>query len=151
MNKSIKPKNNTYFDSKGIVHDKKLLSDILNNIDIVESGSNANGTWIKYANGKMVQYNKIIGNQFNCTSRPITTRFYYQDENNSAENTKVWNYPVEFADTDIIAHVEVSSSAYTMCSLGYVQKSRMAGYCALPYSVPNITFTWHFLAIGKWK
>lgn len=151
MPKSIKLKNDTYLDSKSIVHNKELLSDILNNIDIVESGSSVNGSWTKYANGKMVQYHRIIGNQFNCTKLSSTTRFYYQDENNSAENIKVWNYPIEFADTDIIAHVEVSSSAYSMCSLGYVQKSRMAGYCVLPYSVPNITFTWHFLAIGNWK
>ena len=29
MSKSIKPKNNTYIDSTGIVHKKKLLSDLL--------------------------------------------------------------------------------------------------------------------------
>lgn len=30
MSKSIKPKNNTYWDSSSIVHNKELLSDILN-------------------------------------------------------------------------------------------------------------------------
>ena len=35
MNKSIKPKNNTYIDSTGVVHNRKLLSQIINEIGLI--------------------------------------------------------------------------------------------------------------------
>ena len=77
MSKSIKLKNNTYLDSSGVTHNRDLLSTLLttltgqvgglssqvtdlnNRIYIQETGSNANGNYIKWSNGLMVCYKKI--------------------------------------------------------------------------------------------
>lgn len=129
---------------------KSLNPDKYLGATIIESGSNSNGSWIKFSDGTMICYHKMQGNTFNCTTNEAGT-FYYQDTNNSAENHKEWHYPQQFIDDNITVLCSVGSSAYTMASVGYIQRSRTIGYCVLPYYVSNIKFTWNFLAIGKWK
>lgn len=53
MSKSIKFSNDTYLDSTGITHDRQLLSNILGNKIIYDSGSNDNGDWIRFEDGTM--------------------------------------------------------------------------------------------------
>ena len=57
MSKSIKLKENTYWDSTSITHNKELLSTKVIN----SSGSNSNGSWIKFEDGTMICYKKISG------------------------------------------------------------------------------------------
>ena len=118
--------------------------------NIIESGSNANGNYVKYSDGTVVCYNTIQGNIFNCTQQAGSGRYYYIDTNNSEENHKNWVYPVTFLNVPAVS-VAVSSSAYTMPSTGGVNRTQAVGYCVTPYAVDNITFVWHFIAIGKWK
>ena len=58
MPKSIKFTNNTYLDSAGIVHDKKLLSDILNGLLVYSTKERIIGKW---KNGKPIYQKLIIG------------------------------------------------------------------------------------------
>ena len=61
---AIKFENDKFMDSTGVVHKKELLSDKLDKIDkeqellntkiIYDSGSNSNGSWIKFADGTMI-------------------------------------------------------------------------------------------------
>lgn len=55
MAKSIKLKNNKYWDSSSISHNRELLSTKVIN----SSGSNSNGNWIKYEDGTMITYQEI--------------------------------------------------------------------------------------------
>lgn len=55
MAKSIKLKNNKYWDSSSISHNRELLSTKVIN----SSGANSNGNWIKYEDGTMITYQEI--------------------------------------------------------------------------------------------
>lgn len=55
MAKSIKLKDNKYWDSNSIVHNRELLSTKVIN----SSGSNSNGNWIKFEDGTMITYQEI--------------------------------------------------------------------------------------------
>ena len=55
MAKSIKLKNNIYWDSSSIMHNRELLSTKVIN----SSGSNSNGNWIKFEDGTMITYQEI--------------------------------------------------------------------------------------------
>lgn len=55
MSKSIKLKDNKYWDSSSIMHNRELLSTKVIN----SSGSNSNGNWIKFEDGTMITYQEI--------------------------------------------------------------------------------------------
>lgn len=55
MAKSIKLKDNKYWDSSSIMHNRDLLSTKVIN----SSGSNSNGNWIKFEDGTMITYQEI--------------------------------------------------------------------------------------------
>lgn len=118
----------------------------------IESGSNENGNWIKYSDGTMICWNVISGSIFDCTQSAGNGRYYYTDTNNDVENSKRWTYPVEFKSGTLPAvSIGVSSSAYTVSSVGGVTASWCIGYCVTSYPVDGIEFNWHFIAIGRWK
>lgn len=54
MAKSIKLKDNIYWDSSSIMHNRELLSTKVIN----SSGSNSNGNWIKFEDGTMICYKR---------------------------------------------------------------------------------------------
>lgn len=119
---------------------------------VIESGSNANGNWVKFGDGTMICYGYIVGNQFNCSQSAGSGRYYYTDTNNSRENVKTWTYPQAFkTGTAPIVNTNVQSSAYSMTSLGTVTATSANAYCVLPYPVTSIRFYWEFIAIGRWK
>lgn len=122
----------------------------LNSMQVEDSGSNANGSYIKYNDGTMICWHQITGSTFSCTTSGGSGRYYYQDDNNSAENVKAWTYPVQFISVPAV-NVNVSCNAYCMASLGGVTKINVGANCVLPYPVATTTFYWHFIAIGKWK
>lgn len=65
MSKSIKLTDNTYWDTKGIIHNKQNLYNFLDNISngvIVDTFESASGRYIKYSNGIMIQ-TKVIYNE----------------------------------------------------------------------------------------
>ena len=55
MTKSIKLKDNKYWDSSSIIHNRELLSTKIIN----SSGSNSYGNWIKFEDGTMITYQEI--------------------------------------------------------------------------------------------
>lgn len=64
MSKSIKLQNNTYLDSSSIVHNKELLSTKI----IHDSGSNDNGSWVRFEDGTMICFGEKELGDINCTS-----------------------------------------------------------------------------------
>ena len=71
MSKAFKYTNNNYIDSSSIVHNRELLSDILNNL--IESGSSSNGSYIKYSDGTMICYGSY---NFTSDNGDFWTNFY---------------------------------------------------------------------------
>ena len=116
---------------------------------ITDSGSNANGNYIKYQDGTMICWTRIEGATHQNEAN-ISGRYYFTDNNNSSENVKSWTFPAAFITYPTVT-LSVNSSAYTMTSLGYVNGTATSGYCVTPYAVDSVKFIWNFFAIGKWK
>ena len=66
MAKSIKLKNNTYWDSKSIVHNQTSLSDTLNGIDYTSKCTFNNST---LTSGKIIKLGRIVVLQLAITSK----------------------------------------------------------------------------------
>lgn len=128
-------------------------TDMLNVIGSeIERGSNENGNWVKYSDGTMICTHIIVGNSFNNTNAGGNGYYYYTDTNSNTENSKRWDYPVPFKENTVpVVSVNVASNGYTMSSIGIINNNWMRGYCAMTYPADNIRFTWHFIAIGRWK
>lgn len=144
MSKSIKFKNNTYWDSTSITHNKELLSTKVIN----SSGSNSNGNWIKFEDGTMIcSFTQTI--KLNVTS---SWGSLYMD------TFTVHNYPQEFIDvpnTSVTLLTDVwggwlginGDSGDTMPSKTNVGTLAILRPTAAYYAVYKV----NVIAIGKWK
>ena len=104
MSKSIKLKNNTYWDSKGIIHNKQNLYNFLNDISngvIVDMFESASGMYIKYSNGLMIQTKRVYDE--------IAFKVWYGDI--SYFDTDMGDWLIPFKDNRLI--VLIGDSFYT--------------------------------------
>ena len=107
---------------------------------IVESGSNDNGSWVKFADGTMIQWGQT--QKDNVTFSP-TENIYYTPENQTIL------YPTAFKVSPcLFVSVRTSSTAWTMnvastTTTGIFRVGQNAGEARTVY------IQWH--AIGKWK
>lgn len=97
---------------------------------LFSSGSSANGNWIKYADGTMIQW----------ITKPITT-----------STATTVTFPIGFIDTNysLSGAVEVS----TLSIIFQLFDSKATGSCRV-YCTPNTgsgTFPVDMIFIGKWK
>lgn len=142
MSKSIKFKNNTYLDSRGIIHNKELLSDILGNG--IETTTNANGTAIKFPDGTMIAYTDTIGTGAYNTSTHISE--------------VIWNFPVVFKNSPFcLANARGGNSFGYMILIG-VESSARARIQLKAQNAQNANAYVdssnrgvNAIAIGRWK
>ena len=115
---------------------------------IVESGSNANGTWTKWADGTMI-VNKTIRGTANITSA-WGSLFISQEIN-------LGNYPVAFIErpTVVVSPQTQTGTQYMLAGQGgsgYGTETN-AGNVALirPNSRTSVAYVLDIIAKGKWK
>lgn len=122
MAKSIKPKNNVYIDSTGIVHNRQKLSDMLN-INITNSSVyKANykyknkEVYVKYVEATM---QGTAGNQFRCglptTITPIKAEVFIDNDVNLFSG----DTPRQGAETELCWWWNYKSDIFNMNSNGY--------------------------------
>lgn len=113
---------------------------------IVESGSNDNGSWIKYSDGTMIQYGSIKKN-VSITTLSNSEKYYYQDDINII-------LPIRFANDSYYSNVipvnnqNVSQNVYSVRN----KTQSKFDFCLsslISYSSNDNTFWW--FAIGRWK
>ena len=131
MTKIIKFKDNTYLYGT-----------------LIEEGSNNNGEWEKYSNGKLIQrgtfdvgdisFNTAVGNAYRGAN---------------SENIVVINYPLSFINSDnrIFVNIEGNSYLNISCNSTTRYNNRFTAYITSPANtiVRNIKIIWS--AEGKWK
>lgn len=115
----------------------------INGSQIIESGSNYNGSWIKYADGTMI-----------CTSFiykygvAITTKWGNVYESTSFS---LGNYPQEFSSRPVISF-QLNQHGWISRQYNPNDKKSWGNVDVLyPTSVSSYDFQIHCIAIGKWK
>lgn len=116
----------------------------IDGVPIIESGSNANGEWIKYANGTMICKNtqRITGVTTSVSSSSVVPK--------SAEQTG-FTFPIEFIDRPIVLMNACRHSAW----IGYSWMATTSGtqkYCIYTnIPISDFYIDIQYVAFGKWK
>lgn len=111
-------------------------------IKIVESGTNGNGSYIKFENGDMICRQKIEKNA------PIKGTFG-QGFYGGAESLP--NFPIEFVDCPIVSIAIESAQAISAVPYGITKESVNFCYLYSFSSYDNAKVIINIIAIGKWK
>lgn len=114
---------------------------------IIETGSNSNGSWIKYDNGIMICYKNFSG------TAKITQSWYTLYETSSANALDFGNYPQEFKETPLLFTQFYGGNSQWIDA--WLDNSRTASKVgkAIVCSASSKTAGayYNILAIGRWK
>ena len=116
--------------SENIEYNNDTLKNTLDKI--IESGSNSNGSWIKYSDGTLIQYGLLVKN-LNITNISSQVDWYYSDG-------YVVEFPANFANMTMNVY-SITDYATNLCKFNLSSKNST--------TVENHTFRW--FAIGRWK
>jgi len=143
MAKSIKLKNNKYWDSSSISHNRELLSTKVIN----SSGSNSYGNWIKFEDGTMI-CTRTIAVTIDCTNSWGT--LYYGQNNDKFNFAQNFIEPpilnLQYSVTGAMSFIPIVYSGIAIDKDGFKRIE-----IARPNSVTNVGVKVYFIAIGKWK
>ena len=110
---------------------------------IVESGSNDNGSYIKYSDGTMICYKSTSEITIN-----ITTAWGSLYEG----SLNVGNFPVEFVETPTISVTPFGSGMLIEQGGANASKTSWGTITVVrPTSVSGVKTKFHLIAIGRWK
>lgn len=131
----------------------QLQTNVENAINaVVESGSTANGNYIKYPDGTMICTVMKEGSTFDCTSNSEGNFFYTGTGCDIS-----WTYPQAFLSnttpcvTFTVRPVASATNMFCTSSLSVIGNDYCLARCALGKAVTGVKFIWNFIAIGKWK
>ena len=114
----------------------------LDDVAIQEIGSNANGSYIKYANGILICYNNI-----NLTV-DITNSY----EGEYYAGTGDITFPVSFiTNVPALTVTLIQGSALLRYNNTNLYTNKFSGYISKLQSKSNVSITLQYIAIGKWK
>ncbi len=143
MAKSIKLKNNKYWDSSSISHNRELLSTKVIN----SSGSNSYGNWIKFEDGTMI-CTRTIAVTIDCTNS--WGSLYYGQNNDKFNFAQSFIEPpilnLQYSVTGAMSFIPIVYSGIVIDKDGFKRIE-----IARPNSVTNVGVKIYFIAIGKWK
>ena len=144
MSKTIKLSNKTFLDTSSVIHDGTNLKTYLNN-EIIETGTNDNGRYEKYANGILkCYYTQTISTAIKNSWGSLVISPVIQ----------LQNYPITFkAITSLnMSVVGVFASAWIINGGDYsLYRPCPIQLCAAnPINLPN-DFRISVCAIGTWK
>ena len=132
--------NNTKIATSEIADETgRLLSDSV----IVESGSNENGSWIKFADGTMICQRNFSGIMCNVTEGPL-----------KRSNEQLWDYPQPFIGTGPTLSTYVRRGwGYVWTASGATNSTILIGSFVVMSAQQNITNPLDVMAtaIGRWK
>ena len=122
----------------------QLQTNIENAINsVVESGSNDNGSWIKYSDGTMICYKSTGEINMNLTT---SWGSLYEGTIN------LGNFPAEFIETPTISVTPFGSGM--LIEQGGIDASKTSWgnvTCVRPTSVENVKARFYLIEKGKWK
>ena len=139
-----KPSKKTPISAENLNNNFEFL---LKNITVIETGSNSNGSWIKYDNGIMICYKNFSG------TVKITESWYTLYETSYANALDFGNYPQEFKETPLLFTQFYGGNSQWIDA--WLDNSRTASKVgkAIVCSASSKTAGayYNILAIGRWK
>ena len=123
---------------------KNNLVSAINEI-VVESGTNANGSWLKYANGTMICTKKI-------TFTNVVINKAWGSVYETASKFNFGDYAQEFIETPSVS-IDLAEGATCFCETfsGRTKTAIGSTWLWKPAIEANGTMTFDIIAIGKWK
>lgn len=115
---------------------------------VVESGSNENGSWLKFGNGVMICWYKEDVGSLNMTESGGTNRYYYIAGDGSGG--KEWRFPQEFVAEPSV-NVSLQSNGYSCTCLGSVATTVVNFWIWSPYATSFSRCKLNCFAIGRWR
>ena len=110
---------------------------------VVDSGSNANGNWVKYYDGTLIQY--IRRTEIGVTQTNATGSIFYGD-------TAAYAYPVAFVGAAPIISTDVNAAGnvniWTRALLPSITATQLRIFSSISIT-QNVTFD--IIAMGAWK
>lgn len=114
---------------------------------IIESGSNSNGNWTKFADGTMI-CTRTITVTIDCTNS--WGSLYYGQNNDKFNFAQSFIEPpilnLQYTTNEAISFIPIVYSGIVVDNDGFKRIE-----IARPNSVTNISVKVYFIAIGKWK
>lgn len=145
MNKTkVNLDNNLILKSENVEYNNDTLKNTLDKI--IESGSNDNGSWIKFGDGTLIQYGSIKKN-VSITTLANSGKYYYQDDINII-------LPTSFVDGNYFSNVISVSNQNGSQNVYSVRNKKQSkfDFCLsslISFSSNDNTFWW--IATGRWK
>ena len=134
MSKSIKFTNDVYLDASSVVYGRQKLNNYL--ASVIESGSNDNGSWIKYSDGTLIQYKSLVTIEANQESVTITLPLEYLKPNFTILLTALnYSHP----------YITYSSNTVSKNTFKVIATDIKTG------TIPTTKEGFNFLTIGRWK
>lgn len=146
MNKQkIDLENNKMLRSENIEYKNNILTYFLDNNTIYDSGTNTNGSWLKYANGIMICIKKI---KFTNVIIDKAWGSVYE----IANVFNFGNYAQEFIEIPSVS-IDLADGSTCFCESfsGRTKKSIGSTWLWKPAVEADGTMTFDIIAIGKWK
>lgn len=146
MNKQkIDLENNKMLRSENIEYKNNILTYFLDNNTIYDSGTNTNGSWLKYANGIMICIKKI---KFTNVIIDKAWGSFYE----TANVVNFGNYAQEFIEIPSVS-IDLADGSTCFCESfsGRTKKSIGSTWLCKPVVEAYGTMTFDIIAIGKWK
>lgn len=130
----------------------EILNTMQDNIEkaigeIIESGSNSNGQYIKFADGTMICYKNFSG------TAKITQSWFNLYETSSANALDFGNYPQEFKETPLLfTQFYGGNSQWIDAWLDNSRTASKVGKAIVCSASSKTAGAYYFiLAIGRWK
>lgn len=145
MNKTkVNLDNNLILKSENVEYNNDTLKNTLDKI--IESGSNDNGSWIKFGDGTLIQYGSIKKN-VSITTLSNSGKYYYQDDINII-------LPTSFVDGNYFSNVISVSNQNGSQNVYSVRNKKQSkfDFCLsslISFSSNDNIFWW--IATGRWK
>lgn len=109
---------------------------------VIETGSNANGTYTKFADGTQICTHVIGGI---APANPSSVPNIYRS------NSILWTYPAAFVSNVALSHGEIGGIGLCWTGLGAVGVSTSSGSVCVYSMTQTGTVTVGLTAIGRWK
>ena len=139
--------NNTKINASAIAIKKAdNTADTLDNCVIVDSGSNSNGSWVKWADGTMICY---LSRGYSANGD------FVADGSIFLKDFDGWTFPKPFIVTPFVQVTNRSANAYRRtwpyCS-GNISNTNIEKIGIITYwNASSAEGVFYLLAIGKWK